>query len=65
MEASLDKLQGVIGQRSDRDTGTLAAHVRHAQWVLLVSCLLSVSAGALLAWRLASSLSRSIGDEGS
>ncbi|MBA4175799.1 MAG: hypothetical protein C0505_04450 [Leptothrix sp. (in: Bacteria)] len=62
MEASLDKLQAVIGQRSERDTGTLAAHVRHAQWVLLASCLLAVAAGALLAWRIARSLSRAIGD---
>ena len=62
MEKSLDTLQHVMARRSDTATSALAAHVSHAQWVLLASCLLAVFTGALLAWRIAHSLSRSIVD---
>ena len=62
METALDGLQALISKRSSAAAAALAADVRHAQWVLLASCLMAVAIGALLAWRIALGLSRSIAE---
>jgi methyl-accepting chemotaxis protein len=62
MEKSLDRLQAHIHERSSASAQALAADVRRAEWALLASCLLALSIGGLLAWRIARSISVSVAD---
>ena len=58
MEHSLDRLQQAIRNRSAESALALGADVKRTQFVLLLSCLVALAVGTLLAWRTAKALAR-------
>ncbi len=58
MEHSLDRLQQAIRHRSAESALALGADVKRTQFVLLLSCLVALAVGTLLAWRTAKALAR-------